>query len=126
MKLKSEHPDSLILAHPECKNTVLTMADFIGSTQALLNYATASDKNSFLVATESGILHEMQKQNPNKEFIPVPPNDSTCACNECNFMRLNTLQKLYDCLKNESPEILIDEEIRVKAVKPILRMLEMS
>ena len=126
VKLKSEHPDSLILAHPECKNTVLTMADFIGSTQALLNYATASDKNSFLVATESGILHEMQKQNPDKEFIPVPPNDSTCACNECNFMRLNTLQKLYDCLKNESPEILIDEEIRVKAVKPILRMLEMS
>ena len=92
----------------------------------MLNYATASDKNSFLVATESGILHEMQKQNPDKEFIPVPPNDSTCACNECNFMRLNTLQKLYDCLKNESPEILIDEEIRVKAVKPILRMLEMS
>jgi len=126
VKLKSEHPGSLILAHPECKNTVLTMADFIGSTQALLNYATVSDKNSFLVATESGILHEMQKQNPDKEFIPVPPNDSTCACNECNFMRLNTLQKLYDCLKNESPEILIDEEIRVKAVKPILRMLEMS
>jgi len=126
VKLKSEHPDSLILAHPECKKTVLIMADFIGSTQALLNYATASDKNSFLVATESGILHEMQKQNPGKEFIPVPPNDSTCACNECNFMRLNTLQKLYDCLKNESPEILIDEEIRVKAVKPILRMLEMS
>ena len=126
VKLKSEHPGSLILAHPECKNTVLTMADFIGSTQALLNYSTASDKNSFLVATESGILHEMQKQNPDKEFIPVPPNDSTCACNECNFMRLNTLQKLYDCLKNESPEILIDEEIRVKAVKPILRMLEMS
>ena len=126
VKLKSEHPGSLILAHPECKNTVLTMADFIGSTQALLNYATASDKNSFLVATESGILHEMQKQNPDKEFIPVPPNDSTCACNECNFMRLNTLQKLYDCLKNGSPEILIDEEIRVKAVKPILRMLEMS
>jgi len=126
VKLKSEHPGSLILAHPECKNTVLTLADFIGSTQALLNYATASDKNTFLVATESGILHEMQKQNPDKEFIPVPPNDSTCACNECNFMRLNTLQKLYDCLKNESPEILIDEEIRVKAVKPILRMLEMS
>ena len=126
VKLKSEHPDSLILAHPECKKTVLIMADFIGSTQALLNYATASDKNSFLVATESGILHEMQKQNPGKEFIPVPPNDSTCACNECNFMRLNTLQKLYDCLKNESPEILIDEEIRVKAVKPILKMLEMS
>jgi quinolinate synthase len=126
VKLKSEHPGSLILAHPECKKSVLIMADFIGSTQALLNYATASDKQSFLVATESGILHEMQKQNPTKEFIPVPPNDSTCACNECNFMRLNTLEKLYNCLLNETPEILIDEEIRVKAVKPILRMLEMS
>ena len=126
VKLKSEHPNSLILAHPECKQTVLLMADFIGSTQALLNYATSSDKTSFLVATESGILHEMQKQNPQKEFIPVPPNDSTCACNECNFMRLNTLQKLYYCLLNETPEILIDEDIRVKAVKPILRMLELS
>jgi len=126
VKLKSEHPGSLILAHPECKKTVLLMADFIGSTQALLNYATSSETTSFLVATESGILHEMQKKNPNKEFIPVPPNDSTCACNECNFMRLNTLEKLYNCLKDETPEILIDEEIRVKAVKPILRMLEMS
>jgi quinolinate synthase len=126
VKLKYEHPDSQVLAHPECKQTVLLMADFIGSTQALLNYATSSYKTSFLVATESGILHEMQKQNPTKEFIPVPPNDSTCACNECNFMRLNTLEKLYNCLLNETPEIFIDEEVRVKAVKPILRMLEMS
>jgi len=126
VKLKSEHPESLILAHPECKKTVLLMADFIGSTQALLNYATESKAISFLVATESGILHEMQKHNPQKKFIPVPPNDSTCACNECNFMRLNTLEKLYNCLLNETPEILVDEEIRVKAVKPILRMLEMS
>src|ERR1035437_8733995 len=126
VKLKAEHPGSLILAHPECKKTVLLMADFIGSTQALLNYATDSDKTSFLVASESGILHEMQKRNPNKEFIPVPPNDSTCACNECNFMRLNTLEKLYNCLLNETPEITIDEEVRVKAVKPILRMLELS
>ena len=126
VKLKSDHPGSLILAHPECKKTVLLMADFIGSTQALLNYATASENTSFLVATESGILHEMQKRNPDKEFIPVPPNDSTCACNECNFMRLNTLEKLYNCLLNETPEITIDEAIRVKAVKPILRMLELS
>jgi len=126
LKLKSEHPGSLILAHPECKKTVLIMADFIGSTQALLNYATASEATSFLVATESGILHEMQKRNPGKEFIPVPPNDSTCACNECNFMRLNTLQKLYNCLLNETPEIKIDEAIGIKAVKPILRMLELS
>ena len=126
VKLKEEHPGSLILAHPECKKTVLLMADFIGSTQALLNYATQSDAKSFLVATESGILHEMQKHNPDKEFIPVPPNDSTCACNECNFMRLNTMEKLYQCLLNETPEILIDEEVRKKAVKPILKMLEMS
>jgi len=126
LKLKSEHPGSLILAHPECKKTVLIMADFIGSTQALLNYATASEATSFLVATESGILHEMQKRNPGKEFIPVPPNDSTCACNECNFMRLNTLEKLYNCLLNETPEIKIDEAVRIKAVKPILRMLELS
>ena len=126
VKLKLEHPKAELLAHPECKKTVLLMADFIGSTQALLNYATNSDKKTFLVATESGILHEMQKQNPDKEFIPVPPNDSSCACNECNFMRLNTLEKLYQCLLTETPEILVDEDIRVKAVKPILKMLEMS
>ncbi len=126
VKLKAEHPQAEVLAHPECKRPLLLMADFIGSTQALLNYTINSDKNSFLVATESGILHEMQKKSPQKEFIPVPPNDSTCACNECNFMRLNTLEKLYQCLKNESPEILVDEEVRIKAVKPILRMLEMS
>ena len=126
VKLKAEHPEAEVLAHPECKRPLLLMADFIGSTQALLNYTINSDKKSFLVATESGIIHEMQKKNPNKEFIPVPPNDSTCACNECNFMRLNTLEKLYNCLLNESPEILVDEEVRVKAVKPILRMLEMS
>jgi quinolinate synthase len=126
VKLKTEHPDAEIIAHPECKKPVLLMADFIGSTQALLNYTINSDKQAFLVATESGILHEMQKKSPSKTFIPVPPNDSTCACNECNFMRLNTLEKLYLCLKNETPEILVEESIRVKAVKPILRMLEMS
>ena len=126
LKLKAEHPDAAIIAHPECKKPLLLMADFIGSTQALLNYTISADKTKFLVATESGILHEMQKKNPGKTFIPVPPNDSTCACNECNFMRLNTLEKLYLCLKNEQPEILIDEKIREKAVKPILRMLEMS
>jgi len=126
VKLKSEHPEAEVLAHPECKRPLLLMADFIGSTQALLNYTINSDKKSFLVATESGIIHEMQKKNPDKDFIPVPPNESTCACNECNFMRLNTLEKLYKCLLNESPEILVDEEVRVKAVKPILRMLEMS
>ncbi|MDR1585318.1 MAG: quinolinate synthase NadA [Prevotellaceae bacterium] len=126
VKLKEEHPDALIIAHPECKKHVLLMADFIGSTQALLNFTVNSDKKKFLVATESGILHQMQKKNPNKEFIPVPPDDSVCACNECNFMRLNTLEKLYNCLLNENPEILIDEKLQKKAVKPILRMLDMS
>lgn len=126
IKQKENYPDAEIIAHPECKKPLLLMADFVGSTQALLNYSTKSKVNTFLVATESGILHEMQKQNPNKTFIPVPPNDSTCACNECNFMRLNTLEKLYLCLLNETPEIIVDEEIRLKAVKPILKMLEMS
>lgn len=126
IKQKENYPDAEIIAHPECKRPLLLMADFVGSTQALLNYTTTSKAKTFLVATESGILHEMQKKNPDKTFIPVPPNDSTCACNECNFMRLNTLQKLYLCLLNETPEILVDEEIRVKAVKPIIRMLEMS
>jgi len=110
VKLKADHPEAEVLAHPECKRPLLLMADFIGSTQALLNYTINSDKKSFLVATESGIIHEMQKKNPDKEFIPVPPNDSTCACNECNFMRLNTLEKLYKCLLNESPEILVTKK----------------
>jgi quinolinate synthase len=126
VELKKKYPEALVLAHPECTKPLLMLADFIGSTQALLNFATSSDKKVFLVATESGILHEMQKKNPDKQFIPVPPNDSTCACNECNFMRLNTLEKVYQCLLNESPEIFVDEEIRQKAVKPILRMLELS
>jgi len=126
LELKKTYPNAVVLAHPECKQQVLLVSDFIGSTQALLNYTMESDKTELIVATESGILHEMQKRNPNKTFIPVPPNDSTCACNECEFMRLNTLEKLYNCLKNEQPEILVDEEIRKKAVKPILKMLEMS
>ena len=126
INLKSKYPDAVVLAHPECKKPVLMLADFVGSTAALLNYTSKSEKNRFLVATESGILHQMQKSNPQKEFIPVPPDDSTCACNECNFMRLNTLEKLRDCLLNETPEIIIAEEIRVKAVKPIKRMLEIS
>ncbi len=126
VSLKKQHPEAKVLAHPECKNVVLMLADYIGSTQALLNYATESNDTTFLIATESGIIHEMQKRNPNKTFIPIPPVDSTCGCNNCQYMRLNTLEKIYDCLKNETPEILVDEAIRVKAVKPILKMLEMS
>ena len=124
LELKTQYPDAIVLAHPECKSTVLKLADVVGSTAALLKYAVNSSEQRFIVATESGILHEMQKKCPEKTFIPAPPNDSTCACNECSFMRLNTLEKLYECLKNESPEILVDPEIAEKAVKPIKRMLE--
>lgn len=124
--LKKQYPNAKVLAHPECKNVVLMLADFIGSTQALLNHATQSDSREFLVATESGIIHQMQRLNPDKVFIPVPPVDSTCGCNDCKYMRLNTLEKLYTCLLNEQPEILVDEELRKKAVKPIERMLELS
>lgn len=126
--LKKIYPEAEILAHPECKSVILKMANFVGSTQAMLNYATNSDRSTFIVVTESGILHQMQKANPDKLFIPVPPEieGKTCACNECEYMRMNTLEKLYDCLKNEKPEILVDENIREKAVKPILKMLEMS
>ena len=126
ISLRKQYPEAKVLAHPECKQTIIALADVVGSTQALLNYAINSDSRQFLVATESGILHEMTQRCPGKEFIPVPPEDSTCACNECNFMRLNTLEKLYNCLKNETPEIQVDESLREKAVKPILRMLEMS
>ena len=126
ISLRKQYPEVKVLAHPECRQTIIALADVVGSTQALLNYAINSDSRQFLVATESGILHEMTQRCPGKEFIPVPPEDSTCACNECNFMRLNTLEKLYNCLKNETPEIQVDESLREKAVKPILRMLEMS
>ena len=126
VELKAQYPDAVVLAHPECKSVVLKLADMVGSTAALLKYAVNSDKQRFIVATEAGILHEMQKKCPQKTFIPAPPNDSTCGCNECSFMRLNTLEKLYNCLKDESPEITVDPEIAEKAVKPIKRMLEIS
>jgi len=126
VELKAQYPDAIILAHPECKGAVLKLADYIGSTAALLKYTTQSDKKDFIVATESGIIHEMRKQSPDKNFIPAPPNDSTCACNECIYMRLNTLEKLYNCLKYEWPTIEVDEEIAKEAIKPIKRMLEIS
>lgn len=126
VELKAQYPDAVILAHPECKGAVLKLADYIGSTAALLKYTTQSDKKDFIVATESGIIHEMRKQSPGKNFIPAPPNDSTCACNECIYMRLNTLEKLYNCLKYEWPTIEVDEEIAKEAIKPIKRMLEIS
>lgn len=126
IELKKANSDAEVLAHPECKKTVLMLADVVGSTAKLLKHSQESDCKKFIVATESGILHEMRKSCPEKEFIPVPPNDSTCGCNDCNYMKLNTLEKLRDCLKNMSPSIEVDEEIAVKAVRPIERMLEMS
>lgn len=124
--LKKQYPDALILAHPECKKDILLVAYKVGSTAALLRFATQSDCKRFIVATESGILHEMKKNNPDKEFIPAPPNDSTCACNECNFMRLNTMKKLYNTLKYELPEVIVDKKIAEKAIEPIQRMLDIS
>ncbi|MGL4293995.1 MAG: quinolinate synthase NadA [Bacteroidales bacterium] len=126
LDLKKLHPEAKILAHPECKKVILTVADQIGSTANLLNFAINDPAQTFIVATESGILHEMQKKCPQKTFIPAPPMDSTCACNECSFMRLNTLNKLYNTLKYELPEIEVDEAIRERAKLPIDRMLEIS
>lgn len=126
VELKKRYPDALLLAHPECPKYLLEIADHVGSTSSILKFATQSGEKRFIVATESGILHQMRKENPDKEFIPAPPEDVTCACNECFFMKMNNLEKLYFCLKNESPEIFVDEEIRLKAVRPIERMLEIS
>lgn len=128
--LKEQYPGAKVLAHPECKQSILQYAEVIGSTQALLNYAIAHpEEKRFIVATESGILHEMQKACPEVEFVPVPAvmDDSTmCACNECEYMRMNTLEKLYKCLRDESNEIFVDEQVAKDAIVSIQRMLEMS
>ena len=130
LELKKQYPDAVVMAHLECKAPVLAAAEVKGSTATMLNYAQQSDKKQFIVATEAGILHEMQRTCPDKEFIPVPPEISEsgleCSCNECNYMKLNTLEKVYNCLKNMSPQIKIDPEIAKEAVKPINRMLELS
>src|SRR4051812_6641417 len=125
VKLKNKHPDALLLAHPECEASLLNIADYVGSTTGILNYATKSQAKEFIVATESGIIHQMQKSNPNKVFIPAPPNNS-CACNDCPHMKLNTLEKLYNCLKYEQPEIHLSADLIEKAKRPIVRMLELS
>lgn len=124
-KLKAKHPNAKFIAHPECEPNVLALADFIGSTTALLNYTVKSADTEFIVGTETGILHQMVKSSPEKTFIPAPPNNS-CACNDCPHMKLNTLEKLYICLKYEVPELILPEDIRVKALLPIQRMLEIS
>lgn len=124
-KLKIRHPEAQVLAHPECEDAILRISDFVGSTTQILKYAVSSSCNTFIVATETGILHQMQKDAPNKTFIPAPPTNN-CACNDCPHMKLNTLEKLYLCMKYELPEILMDENLRISSKKPIDRMLEIS
>ena len=125
INLKIAHPDAALIAHPECKAPILALADFVGSTTALLDYTVSSDKTKFIVATETGILHQMKKLSPGKEFLIVPA-DETCSCNDCPYMKLNTIQKLYRCLINETPEIIVSREVIDQAILPIERMLDIS
>ncbi len=124
-RLKVRHPKAMVIAHPECEDPILRVADFIGSTTSLLKYTMVNDAKEFIVATETGILHQMQIQSPEKVFIPAPP-DNICACNDCPYMKLNTLEKLYLCMEYEEPQILMDEQLLIAARKPIERMLEIS
>ncbi len=126
LELKKEHPRAEVLAHPECKKPVVLVADVVGSTAALLKHAIESPCREFIVATESGILHKMRQACPDKHFIPAPPEEAGCACNNCSYMKLNTLEKLRDCLRDMKPQIEVDPETAARAVKPIERMLEMS
>jgi len=125
IRLKIKNPDAKLIAHPECRAVILELADFIGSTAAMLKFIEKDDNKKYIVATETGIIHQMKKIAPEKEFI-VASNDKTCSCNDCEYMKLNTLKKLYDCLKNEQPEIILDKKIIKNAKKPLLKMLEIS
>lgn len=126
LKLKKENPDAKIIVHPECELPVRMVADFIGSTSALLDFTKKDKGQSYIVATEAGIIHQMKKENPQKYYFPAPPKDSTCGCSECSFMKLITVEKIYNCLLNEKPEIFVDNAIILKARKPIIRMLNIS
>ncbi|MCK4880292.1 MAG: quinolinate synthase NadA [Bacteroidales bacterium] len=126
LELKQQNPDAQIIAHPECEKQILIVADHIGSTTSLLNYTIRHSGNSYIVATESGILHQMRKASPQKLFIPAPPKDSTCACNDCEYMKLITLKKIYNTLKYELPEITLEQDLMDKARGSIVRMLEIS
>jgi quinolinate synthase len=126
LKLKKEYPEAKIIVHPECELPVRMVADFIGSTAALLQYTRSDESITYIIATEPGIIHQMKKENPGKLFIPAPPRDSTCGCSECSFMKLITMEKIYRCLKYESPEIILDENLMDKARIPIVRMLDIS
>jgi len=125
IKLKAENRDAKLIAHPECKAVVLELADFVGSTTAMLNFTKNDSSNKYIVATETGILHQMQKDSPDKQFLIVP-TDETCSCNDCPYMKMNTMQKLYDCIKNETPEIILPEDVIREGRKPIDRMFEIS
>lgn len=124
--LRLQYPDAKVIAHPECEEPVLMFSHFIGSTSRLLSFIKEDSSNQYIVVTEAGIIHQMKKAAPHKEFIPAPPEDDNCSCNECPFMKLNTLEKLYNCMINKSPQILMDENIRKRALIPIEKMLEMS
>ena len=124
--LKIKYPKAKLISHPECEEPILIHSDFIGSTSRLLSFVQEDSASQFIVATETGIIHQMKKAAPQKEFIPAPPEDDTCSCNECPYMKLNTLEKLYLCMKNKYPEINMDEEIRKRALLPIEKMLAMS
>jgi quinolinate synthase len=126
IRFKNENPDAKIIVHPECELPVRLVADFIGSTSALLEFTKKDNGKCYIVATEAGIIHQMKKETPDKTYIPVPPIDSTCGCSECAFMKMITIEKILNCLKNEKPEIFIEKEILLKARKPILRMMEIS
>lgn len=125
IKLKTEYPNAKIISHPECEESILNYSDFIGSTSALLKYVQESDAKEFIVATEPGILNQMKKRSPDKIYITAQP-ESSCSCNECPYMKLNTMEKLYLCMRDKTPEITMNEELRLKALKPIMKMLEMS
>ena len=125
IQLQLENPEAELIAHPECEEPILRRAGFIGSTSALLKYVQTSPSKKFIVATETGILHQMKKHAPEKQYIAAPP-EANCACNECPYMKLNTLEKLYLCMKNRSPEIRLDSDIAMRALRPIQKMMQMS
>jgi len=126
LRLKKENPEAKIIVHPECELPVRLVADFIGSTHSLLQFTKKDPGNCYIVATEAGIIHQMKKENPEKNYIPAPPVDSTCGCSECSFMKLITIEKILNCLKNEKPEIIVDNNTLIRAQKPIKRMMEIS
>jgi quinolinate synthase len=126
LKLKKENPGAKVIVHPECELPVRMVADYIGSTAAMLNHTKKDSSNTYIVATEPGIIHQMKKENPGKNYIPAPSKDSTCGCSECNFMKLVTLEKIHRCLLDEQPEIFVDEKLIKRAEKPIRRMMEIS